>query len=124
MTQVTVLECLLDCAIDHGLLHDLYARQGAARADRTIATALEDLARRLGIMRDGRDHGGFDDLPGQARRMATIAAQIGLTEVATAAGHVANSARQRDGIAVEATMARLERSFDLAIGQVWMLRGG
>jgi len=43
-------------------------------------------------------------------------------EVARAARHVSNCADQGDGIALEATLARLERAYDLAISEIWDFR--
>ncbi|MBS1301040.1 hypothetical protein [Loktanella sp. SALINAS62] len=124
MTCVTVLQCHHRSDIDPGPLSDLYDTLGAAGADQAICTMLEDLAQRLNIIHVTRISSGFDDLTDRAERMAVIAADIGLTEVATAAHHLSDSARQRDGIAVEATLARLERGFDMAIGQIWSMRKG
>jgi hypothetical protein len=57
-----------------------------------------------------------------ARRIGLIATQIGLTEVSTAAGHVVECLEQLDGIALEATLARLERGFDVAVSEIWNYR--
>jgi hypothetical protein len=57
-----------------------------------------------------------------ARRVGLVAGRLGLVEVATAAGHVRICLKQADGAAIEATMARLERGFDLAVSEVWNFR--
>ena len=54
----------------------------------------------------------------------TVGAQIGLTDVIEAAAHVARCAGQCDGVALSATVARLERAFDVAVTQVWRYREG
>lgn len=122
MNSVTVLECIRNPALDPGPMTEIYADLGDKVAEETICRALEDLAIRLNQLQDIRALAVFDELARQANRMAAVAEGIGLTEVATAARHVAICARQKNGIALEATLSRLERGFDLAIGQVWDFR--
>lgn len=122
MNTVTVLECIRNPAIDPGPLALIYRDLGERAAEETICLALEDLAIRLNRLQDLRNIAGFADLARQSDRMAAIALGIGLTEVVTAARHVADCARQTDPVALEATLSRLERGFDLAISQIWDVR--
>ncbi|SHF41656.1 hypothetical protein SAMN05444339_1067 [Loktanella atrilutea] len=122
MSIVTILECTRNPAMDPGPLSEIYKDLGDTAAEETICRALEDLAIRLTRLHDVRAIAGFDELARQSGRMAAVAQGIGLTEVAAAARHVGICARQRDGIALEATLSRLERGFDHAIGQVWDFR--
>ena len=122
MSTVTVLQCIHNPALDPGPLVEIYKDLGDKVAEETICRALEDLAIRLSRLQELRAAAGFDNLARLAQRMAAVAEGIGLTEVATAARHVANCARQKDGVALEATICRLERGFDLAISQVWEFR--
>ncbi len=119
---VTVLECNRNPAMDPGPLSEIYKDLGDKGAEETICRALEDLAIRLNRLHDTRAISGFDEMTRQSNRLAAVAQGIGLTEVATAARHVATCARQKDGIALDATMFRLDRGFDLAISQVWDFR--
>ncbi|SEN31955.1 hypothetical protein SAMN04488003_11339 [Loktanella fryxellensis] len=122
MNTVTVLECIRNPVIDPGPLSQIYRDLGERAAEETICQALEDLAIRLNRLQDLRSIAGFADLARQSDRMAVIALGIGLTEVVTAARHVADCARQTDSVALEATLSRLERGFDLAISQIWDIR--
>lgn len=122
MTTVTVLQCNRNPAMDPGPLSEIYKDLGDKVAEETICRALEDLAIRLNRLQDMRVTAGFAEMTRQSNRMAAVAQVIGLTEVATAARHVATCATQKDGVALEATLSRLERGFDLAISQVWDFR--
>ena len=122
MNTVTILECNRIPTMDPAPLSEIYRDLGDKGAEETICRALEDLAIRLNRLQDFRAVSGFQEMSRQAKRLAAVAGGIGLTEVATAAKHVAVCAQQTDGVALEATLGRLERGFDLAIGQVWDVR--
>ena len=122
MSIVTVLQCNRNPAMDPGPLSEIYKDLGDKVAEETICRALEDIAIRLNRLQDIRAVAGFDELARQSNRLAAVALGIGLTEVSTAARHVATCAAQKDGVALEATLCRLERGFDLAISQVWDFR--
>jgi hypothetical protein len=117
--SVTLLDCRGQFDFDAGPLTDLAARSGRLAAEQIASRVLEDLALRLGGLQDARQNADFAQLPKQALRIAAVAGQIGLSELACAARHVATSATQADGVAVEATLHRLERAFDLAVTQIW-----
>ncbi len=116
---VTVLECPSRLDIDTAPLEELFAGKGELAAEDTVCRILEDISARLSAMQGARQRAAFDELPQPAERIAAIADQIGLIEVARAARHLATASRQRNGIAMEATMTRLERGFDAAVAQVW-----
>ncbi len=122
MTTVTVLECIRTSALDPGPLSEIYKDLGDKVAEETICRALEDLAIRLNRLHDLQACTQYADLVRQANRLAAVALGIGLTEVATAARHVGICARQGDQTALTATLARLDRGFDLAIAQIWDFR--
>lgn len=122
MSIVTVLQCNRNPAMDPGPLSEIYKDLGDKVAEETICRALEDIAIRLNRLQDIRAVAGFHELSRQSHRLAAVALGIGLTEVATAARHVATCAMQHDAVALEATLSRLERGFDLAISQVWDFR--
>ena len=119
---VTVLDCKGRLGLDPAPLALISTARGEGAAEQTACRALEDLATRLADMQDARWRSGFGDLPPPAQRFAAIAEQIGLTELAQAARHVATAASQADGVALEATMQRLERAFDLAVTHIWNYR--
>ena len=122
MSTVTVLQCMRNPALDPGPLSEIYNDLGDKAAEETICRALEDIALRLNRLQDTRAIAGFADMVRQSHRLAAVAQGIGLTEVATAARHVATCAGQQNGVALEAVLSRLERGFDLAISQVWDFR--
>ncbi len=119
---VTVLECPSALRLDPLPLSTLFAEKGEMAAEDTVCRVLEDLSRRINDLQGPRGRAAFDEIDVPADRIGAIAGQIGLTEVAIAACHVATTARQCDGIAMEAVMTRLERAFDSAISQVWNFR--
>lgn len=87
-----------------------------------ICRILEDIARRLDTLQQGLEDCDFASMQKPARRIGLIADQIGLTEVSVAACHVVNCINQADGVALEATIARLERGFDVAVSEIWNFR--
>ena len=105
--------------MDPGPLTEIYARQGPDAAEQTVCRTLEDIALRLSRLFDLKAASAWSSMGEVARRTASVALQIGLIEVAQAARNVADCADQGDGIALEATLARLERSYDHALAEIW-----
>lgn len=91
-------------------------------AEEIVCRMLEDIAMRLDMLQRAMAEHTFDTMERPARRIGAIADQMGLTEVAVAVGHVLNCLAQEDGIGLDATMARLERGFDVAVSEVWEFR--
>lgn len=100
----------------------IYAHKDRPAAEDLICRCLEDIAHCLDELQAGLGGSRFDRMVRPARRIALIAQHLGLCEVAVSARHVRNCLHQNDGIAIEATLARLERGFDLAVNAVWSLR--
>jgi len=119
---VVALSCLDAVHFDPGPLQSLYARKPANEADDIICRLLEDIAVRLDLLQGGLAARDFDLMQRPARRIALVAKHMGLLEVVTAAGHVRACLWQDDGIALEATIARLERGFDVAVNEIWSFR--
>lgn len=118
-TSVTVLQFRGTLRLDPDPLADIYASQGEDAAEDTVCRTLADIANRISDVQDIHDRCALAEIPLRARRISAIAGQIGLTEVALSAAHLGNAAAQGNGIAVEATLSRLERCFDLAMTEVW-----
>lgn len=116
---VIALNCVGEMFIDPVPLRALFARKSDADAEEIICRMLEDIAVRLDVLQRGLLTHDFDMMMRPARRIALVASQIGLLEVVTAAEHVRTCLTQEDGVALEATIARLERSFDVAVNEVW-----
>ena len=120
--SVAVLRCNDHFAMNPDPLARLFSDMPAAEAEDIVCRVLEDIAQRLDVLHDLRLSGAFADVQTPARRVAAISLQIGLTTVATAAEHVACAASLRNGVALGATVARLERAFDAAVSEVWDFR--
>lgn len=120
--DIIVLRCPDLLHFDPAPLDRLFLEKDPAEAEEMICRILEDIARRLDMLQNGLEHSDFATMLKPARRIGLIAKQIGLTEVSVAAYHVATCINQADGVALEATIARLERGFDVAVSEVWNFR--
>lgn len=121
-TRIAVLRCRDDFAIDPAQVLAIFACQAEHEAESTICRALEDVAARLDRVQLARTCGTFDQISGPAKRIASVAGGLGLTEVVKAAGHVAITADSGCPVALGATMSRLERAFDAAVSEIWEYR--
>ncbi len=119
---IIVLRCPDQMHFDPAPLNRLYAEKAAYEAEEVVCRVLEDIAMRLDALQNALADSDFGKMVKPANRVSLIADQIGLTEVSIAASHVSTCLKQRDGVALEATMARLERSFDVAVSEVWNFR--
>lgn len=120
--DVVVLHQADQLQLDPGPLTRLFAEKQPMEAEDVLCQALEVIAVQLDRIQSVRNARKFDELNAPTRRVALVAAKIGLTEVALAAEHVANCVQQRNGVALDATIARLERGFDVAVTDVWSFR--
>ncbi len=100
----------------------LFAERDTHEAEEIVCRMLEDIAMRLDMLQRALAVHDFPAMNRPALRIGVVADQIGLTEVSIAAGHVCACLAQQDGIALDATMARLERGFDMAVTEVWNFR--
>ncbi len=121
-SDVVVLRCADPLHFDPSVLNRLSIEKEPAEIDEVVCRVLEDIARRLDVLQQGRSESDFAVMLRPARRIHTVAGHIGLTEVSVAAEHVIKCLEQMDGIALEATLARLERGFDIAVSEVWNYR--
>jgi len=118
-SSVTVLQFKGHLRLNPDPLADIYATQGEDVAEDIVCRTLADLANRISDVQEIHERCAFADMPLPARRISAVAGQIGLLEVSIAAAHLGNAAAQGNGIAIEATLSRLERCFDLAMTEVW-----
>ena len=121
-SDVVMLSCRHQMHFDPAPLSRLFAERELYDAEEIVCRMLEDIALRLDMLQRSLARNDFAEMVRPARRVGSVADQMGLTEVAVAVGHVATCLAQEDGIALEATMARLERSFDVAVSEVWNFR--
>lgn len=117
--SVTVLRCRDLIAIDPAPITAFAETHSSHDVENMICRALEDIAIRLDRLQAARLAGVYDQFESPARRIAVIAGGLGLTDVALAATHVGAAAQSRSTVAVAATLARLERSFDAGISAIW-----
>jgi hypothetical protein len=122
-SPVRVLQFKGQLWLDPDPLANLLQAYGEDAAEDTVCRTLADIGTRLTELRTIHHMCRFADMMMPARRIAAISGQIGLTELALAATHVSDAARQGNGVALEATLGRLERCFDLAMTEVWSFQG-
>ena len=108
--------------VDPAPLTQLFDHTPHHEAEDTLCSMLEEIAGCLDRLQRGLACHDFKQMQAPTRRVVQIAEQIGLIEVSAAAQHVATCLSQSDGVALDATMARLERGFDIAVTQVWDFR--
>ena len=120
--SVSVLHCRQTASLDPCPVDHIFAVKGQAEAEEIICRVLEDIAHRLYALQVAKYYHAFDQVAKPARRITQVAAQIGLTDVSRTAAHVATAVRQADGVALSATLARLERGFDIAVTEIWTFR--
>ncbi|MCO4848324.1 MAG: hypothetical protein KC448_10180 [Yoonia sp.] len=119
---VSVLHCRQTAHLDPSPVDHIFAVKGQAEAEEMICRVLEDIAHRLDALQVAMVEHAFERIAKPARRITQVASQIGLTDVSRTASHVATAAQQADGVALSATMARLERGFDVAVTEIWTFR--
>ena len=117
-----MLNCQHQMFFDPSPLVRLFAERDAEEAEEIVCRMLEDIAMRLDMLQRARAAQSFSTMQRPAVRIGTVADHIGLMEVSVAAGHVCACVAQKDWIALDATMARLERGFDIAVTEVWSFR--
>ena len=120
--SVSVLHCRQTASLDPCPVDHIFAVKRQAEAEELICRVLEDIAHRLYALQVAKYYHAFDQVAKPARRITQVTAQIGLTDVSRTAAHVATAARQADGVALSATLARLERGFDIAVTEIWTFR--
>lgn len=117
-----MLNCQHQLFFDPSPLVRLFAERDAEDAEDIVCRMLEDIALRLDMLQRALAVSAFSKMRRPAVRIGVVADHIGLTEVSVAAGHVGTCIVQQDWIALDATMARLERAFDMAVSEVWNFR--
>lgn len=108
--------------LDPDPLVALFSEMGERAAEQVICRAMESLAARLAMVQRHGDDGRPVQLAEEARRMAALAASVGLASVARVAGDVATAAEIRDHAAQAATIARLVRVGERSLSAIWDLR--
>ena len=104
---------------DPALLAQVLADHPRRAAEDMLCDILEGMANWLDRLQQGLAAGAYPAMGKPAARIALVAGQIGLTDVAVAADHLAQAAVVGDPHALAAILGRLERAFDVAVTDVW-----
>ncbi|WP_445810055.1 hypothetical protein [Yoonia sp.] len=107
---------------DPALLAQVLADHPRRAAEDMLCDILEGMANWLDRLQQGLAAGAYPAMGKPAARIALVAGQIGLTDVAVAADHLAQAAVVGDPHALAAILGRLERAFDVAVTDVWDFR--
>jgi hypothetical protein len=116
------LNCAMQLQFDPQPLHQLFAKNDVHVAEEVVCRMLEDIALRLDMLQRELTATAFAQMDKPARRVSLVARELGLTEVMNSAQHVRVCLSQGDAMALQATMARLERGFDVAVSEIWNFR--
>ncbi len=108
--------------MDPERLAEIYVEMGEAKAEIAVARATDDLIVTLERLRGLQRIGRLDGLSRSAARIAMIAEPLGLSSLARAAQNVSDVAAKDDLVALNATLARLERMTDQSVRFVTDLR--
>ena len=119
---IVMLQCPDRVHFDPEPLRRLFSEKELHLAEEVVCRMLEDIALRLDLLQSGLAAADFAHLQKPVKRIALVARELGLVEVAIAAEHVGTCLARADGVAVEAVIARLERGFDVAVSDIWSLR--
>lgn len=108
--------------MDAERLASVYLELGEARAQTTMARAMDEitvaLARLKGLVRAGR----LGQLADVAQSMRDIAEPLGLNSLARVAHDLADLSARRDPVALAAVMARMDRVVERTLKMVWDLQ--
>lgn len=108
--------------LDPDPVRALFAQKGEVEAEEIICRVLEDVAFRLDRVQSAIIGHKMQLVTKPARRIAIVAGQIGLSDVAATAFNLSQAAENADGVALAAIAARLERAFDFAVTDIWRYR--
>ncbi|MEL6519533.1 MAG: hypothetical protein AAFQ66_01120 [Pseudomonadota bacterium] len=108
--------------LDPDKLGALYFQLGETGAETVVCRAMEELAIRLKELSNLMAGDDFERMAKISRSLVGIAEQIGMTTLARVARDVSLCASRRDGPALAATLARLERIGDRSLTAIWDLQ--
>ena len=108
--------------LDSDRLAEIVARLGPGAADDVISRAMEELAVLLARAHNGYCGGNLNALGFAAGQIASLALRLGLPVLARVARDVRMLAQGRDGAALAATVARLERLGEASLMLIWDVR--
>lgn len=122
MKQVTLLEQSETVCLDSERLQQLYVQLGEAGAEDVVCRALEELAVRLSHTERCHRENRWREMRKSARSLIAIAEQIGMGTLARVARDVTVCIDAHDRVAVAATLARLLRTGERSLHEIWDLQ--
>ena len=120
--KITRLDMRDRATLDRDCLTPLYAELGQQGAEGVVCRALEELAARVARAHQHMLDGEHAALMKTAKSNVSIAEQIGLLELSTACLAVVDAARGGDGVAIVATVTRMQRVAEASLSAVWELQ--
>jgi hypothetical protein len=120
--QVTLLEQSERVSLDSDRLQQLYLQLGEAGAEDVVCRALEELAVRLSHTERCHREARWREMRKSARSLIAIAEQIGLGTLARVAQDVTVCIDDHDHVALAATLARLLRTGERSLHEIWDLQ--
>jgi hypothetical protein len=94
---------------------------GPYAAEDVVCRAMEELAQRLCHIQEQAVNGPREDLPKALRALSAIAEQIGLSGLSKVAYDVMHCIELKDQVAEAATLARLARTGERSLTELWEL---
>jgi hypothetical protein len=121
--KVSVLRHSERVRVNASCLVELFASLGEARAESAVCRAVDELAACISDLRRHAAAGADPQVVRSARRISTIAVQIGMSTLCRVARDVMVATSAGDRVAQAATIARLTRISDQSLVAIWDLRG-
>lgn len=109
--------------MDLDRLEDLFQQLGETSAEEVVSRALEEIAVRLAQTERHHRAGDLTQMRKSARSITAIAEQIGMTTVARVARDVTGCIDMADLTALAAVSARLHRTGERSLHEIWDLQG-
>lgn len=123
MSQVVALNHEEGVRLDAARLVALVTDLGDRAAENLVARAMEEMALRLAEMEAQYCEGDTRDICRNARALARLAGEVGMTTLARVAGDVNTCAGRGDMVGFAATWARLLRIADRSLTAIWDIQG-
>ena len=117
MRNVAALAVAEPVSIDETRLQGIVNQLGDAAAGGLIRLTLEQMALAVQALRV--EAGGPDAVAIQAQRLSRLAWQVGLVTLAGVAVDIADCAQAGDPVALQATLARMERVAKRSLTEIW-----
>ena len=105
--------------MDTAQIRTLYTDLGPNAAEDVICRAMEELAQRLCQVQEMALSGPREDMHKTLRSLSAIAQQIGMTSLSRVSYDVMNCIEFGDLVAEAATLARLARTGERSLTELW-----